>query len=366
MGDGYVWYSFGSDKSGPALAKALGFASGKKTPNPTQHSVIVGWGCKPGKGYDAGVFRREVAARRLRLLNSVDATEANRNKLAALQRLQKAEVPVPGFFPRAKGAGTKPILDAVKEGQLRFPLLGLTASNRGEPEFFYTAEDLSRAGEKVEYFRSFLPGTEYRVHIFRDTILAVQRKELADDPLEACAEDLHTKLNRRVEKDAQTRGILAPALITKEALKIILGEVADAIAVGPGHVERSVKKGWKLVDVSAAQTPAAVKECAVRALDALELDLGAVSVTIDSDERRPAPAVTAVTTAPALSSAHLSAYVQAIKEFARSRPEEKKPATAKSSGKKNAPRELTARLVEKVSELPEREAKRLLAFLSEE
>ena len=58
--EGYVWYSAGSNESGPLLAERLGFRSGNKTPIFERFNIVVGWGCKPGTKYASGKLAKLV------------------------------------------------------------------------------------------------------------------------------------------------------------------------------------------------------------------------------------------------------------------------------------------------------------------
>lgn len=362
---GYIWYSFGSDKSGPVLAEALDFAHGKKTPKPSEYGIIIGWGCKAGNTYDRSNFKKAVAERKLRILNSVESVEANRNKLETLKRMETAGVMTPGIIERDK-KDSQAVVKAIRSGRIALPLLGLTQFHKGKPHFFYTVEDIERADPGIEYFRSFVPGTEYRVHVMRNMVLLVQRKQLAKDPAQAASEELLSRLKRRVEKADNAEAQKALAAANPETMKIILEEIAPELVSGPSQIQRSVSMGWELVDVELKMVPEKVKAEAIRALDAVELDIGAVSVTMDDKDPHSRAVVTAVTTGPALSDKHLAIYVQALKDFAaNSGTKDPKPSVRKMTTRK-APKELVAKITEKVAELNEKDARRILAYLEAE
>lgn len=367
MKKGYVWFSYGSDKSGPALAEAVGFESGKKTPNPEEFENIIGWGCKAGSKYERSQFRKAIASGKLRVLNSVEAVEANRNKFESLAKMEAAGVMTPGFI-QVGADGVEEVSRAVLRGSLALPLLGLTFRHKGNARYFYTMEDLASgpATQGLEYFRTFLPGTEYRIHVLRDMVILAQRKELVKDPVEACAENLSKRLNKKCQASPELARVLTKDLRDTKTLRLVLEEVAEDLVASPNQIQRSVNQGWSLVDVPLAEVPDKVKQEAIRVIDALGLDLGAVSVTMDEKDPNSRAAATVVTTGPSLSDEHLQVYGQVIRDFtATSAGREEKTVQHRETEKK-VPKELLAKLTSKVADLSEREARRLLKFLEAE
>ena len=176
---GYIWYSFGSDKTGPILGEALGFGVGKKTPSFNKYDVIVGWGCKPGKKYDSEALAQLIAQNQVRVLNHPDSVAQNRDKLRMLHRFQALGVSVPGYLAfdpkRPQVASTTLIPTALEQGIISLPLVLLTKYNKGQPLFCYTIEDVKAAligntkkDHPLCYARTFDQGDEYRLHVFRE------------------------------------------------------------------------------------------------------------------------------------------------------------------------------------------------------
>lgn len=369
MTAGYVWYSAGSDETGPLLAEALGFEHGKKTPKPDKYPVVLGWGCKPGTTYKRGEFQKRVTMGQLRLLNAVEAIEANRNKVETLKILTAAKIPVPGFILLSGAtvvARVAETMKAVQEGKIAFPLMGHNLNHKGDPAICATEEDVKHAFQvgtehPLEYFRSFCPGTEYRIHILRDTVLLAQKKQLAEDPSKVFAENLSKDLRKKSEKDPAVREALAGGVPSVPALMAILEEAGADLVHGLGNLQRSVNRGWELVDVPLTEVPEGAKAAAISALDAVGLDLGAVSVTIDGDVAR----ITGIATAPGLSKAHLSVYVQAIKDFCAVKEKKASAARAGVAAAKASP-EIVARITQKLQGASAEMAERLLKALGGE
>lgn len=363
--NGYVWYSYGSDTTGPALADALGFKHGKKTPKFGDFDIIIGWGCKPGTKYNAAGLGELIKTGEIRVLNHPDAVHANRNKLAALGLMSEHGVSVPGFETDGNAnALFKATLKALEDGELEFPLLGLNSHHKGYPFFCYTVEDVERAMKstdpRVQYFRSFCPGEEFKIYVFRDTALAAEKKTLSADPQKQLAEHLRKKLQRRAKKgEAQLRA-------TAQELGWVAEELAGQLLTGPHHMQRSVTHGWELQGTPLDQVPKTVISEAIEAIEALGLDMGAVSVTQDEKYAR----VTNVTSAPGLSEEQMNLYVSAIREFAKAKkakPAKKEPVAreAKAEEEDAAPRELVARLKKKMSGLTKAKAAEVLKALED-
>lgn len=360
---GFVWYSFGSDSTGPKLAKALGFGSGKKTPRPQDHSIIIGWGCKAGEKYDPIQFQQAISSGALRVLNTPDALANVRNKRQMLALLQSRKVSVPGMV--APGAVTgnvfgQQVRAALESGVLAFPLVGMRESHKGEPSFFYTEGELGQGidrmlaeGDGPFYMRSLCPGEEYRVHVFRDMAILAQVKTPAKDPEAALIEDLKEKLYKRAEKAG-----LGAAPGQKLGMDFAIKELAPEILRGPSQLLRSVSKGWTLQDCDLNKVPEHAVMEAITALDAAGLDLGAVSLTVDGKVAR----VTNITSAPGLSDEHLAIYVAALRDFCTAKaPKGRKEAAAK--GEESAPAELLALLSRKVRGLSKAEVEAMLKTL---
>ena len=342
---GYIWYSFGSDTTGPKLAEALGFQSGKKRPEFGNYDVVVGFGCKPKDfvGPIAGV-----AEGNLRIINHPDEVDLNRNKVSALLRLHTAKVATPGMIVR-NDAGPKDFFEMVKagldSGMLCFPIVGAHSHHRGQAYFCYTLEEVQAAcatnssrkknAIKIDYFRSFCPGTEFRVHVLRDMAICAQMKTIASDPNKQTFESLKASLERKAKKEENGFDITGSGWW-------VLQEMVAELLRGPSQLLRSIGRGWTLEDVNLNEVPAPVVELAIEAIEAAGLDMGAVSVTFDEDVAR----ATNVTTAPAISGDSLNAYVGAIQEFMKDGAKTKKKTAAKK--KEGASPELIARLTRKL------------------
>ncbi len=368
---GFVWYSFGSDVTGKRLAKLLGYASGKKSVDFSAHKILLGWGCKPGEKFNAQRLSELVASRAIRIINPPAAVDANRDKVGFLKEMLAANIPTPGYVT-SKVGGTEALLAGVrkgiKAGTIMFPLVGHTTTHKGDPFFCHTEEDVQVAIQLMlkrprlaHYFRSFCPGTEYRVHIFRDEALAAQRKVLDKDPIKACSEDLMEKLKKKAAKEEQ------PIEISDSHLEWVVKQMAGELLSAASHLQRSVKRGWTYSNCPVDGGPDEAISVAMSAMEAARLDLGAVSVIVDGKTAR----VTNIQTAPALTDDQLGLYVAAIRDFAGSDVSAKPNRKAKSG--KTAPRgeekagvELISRLMRRLGDgISRKDAEEALKTLGE-
>ncbi len=353
---GYVWFSFGSDVTGKKLADTLGYASGKKGVDFSAHKILLGWGCKVGEKFDASSLAKLVTSGRIRIINPPASIDANRDKVAFLKEMAAHGLTVPGHVA-SKVGGTealgKRVEDGIRKGTIMFPLIGHNTLHRGDPFFCHTLDDVALAIQgmlsgdvrQAHYFRSFCPGTEYRVHVFRDEALAAQIKVLSGDPLKACAEDLRKKLARRAAKAEQ------PLQLSEEHLDWVIEQVAGDLLNSASHLQRSVKRGYVYNDLGVADVPDEVLSLAMSAMEAARLDLGAVSVVLDGKTAR----VTNIQTAPALTDNQLGFYVAAIRDFAGAdvvAPVGRKAKSRKTATRRgeSAPVELINRLMRRLGE----------------
>ncbi|KKM02427.1 hypothetical protein LCGC14_1784520 [marine sediment metagenome] len=313
---GFVWYSFGSDVTGKKLAEALGYASGKKAVDFSNHKILLGWGCKPSEKFNAQKLAQLVAERQLRIINPPASINANRDKVAFLKEMEAHKLPIPGYIA-SKVGGTEALFqrvqEGIKKGTIMFPLIGRSTFHKGDPFFCHTEEDIRSAIScmsddihQAYYFRSFCPGTEYRIHIFRDEALSAQCKILAKDPVKACSEDLVAKLKKKAAKEEQ------PIEISDGHLEWMAKQMAGELISAASHLQRSVKRGWTYSDWPVDRVPDEAISVAMAAMEAARLDLGAVSVVVDGKTVR----VTNIQTAPALTNDQLGLYVSAIRDFA--------------------------------------------------
>lgn len=304
----YVWHSASSDVTGQSLAKELGWIAGSKSPDFLKHAVVLGWGCKAGTKYSAQTAKERIEQGKLRVLNPVERVEFNRDKLAALEKMRDASIPITPFVAREPGQDfAVSIKKAIENGVLDFPLLGHNRRHKGQPAFIQTMEDIPAcvADPNIDYVRMIVPGTEYRLHIALDQVLCAQVKSPTDQPAQQVTEQVVARMQRGLSRAKLPN--IPPQTIGW------LGEwVANQLIGGPSRLLRSLGQGWELKDADLKTLPGIVSVAAIAAMDALGLDLGAVSVEVSGESFY----ISSVTTSPALTEAQVKIYAAALKEFA--------------------------------------------------
>jgi hypothetical protein len=338
---GHVWYSTSSDETATRLIEKLHYPGGRKAPAWSGCDILVNWGCRPKSDWSPADLNARITKGEVRVLNHPTHAGNARNKLDLLTRLHNASVATPGFADLTgmeadnTGARVNFVQEMLKAGKLTWPLLCLNAMNRGQPAFCYNYDELAHAFEQavssdkaIDYVRSLSDGTEYRIHVFRDTVLAAQKKVLAKDPVGTVAEALQKKVERQRcrAKDDEEKPV-AKSLKTAD-VKELVGFLAEELLLGPTHYQRSLGRGCELQDVPPKQLSKATTAVAIRAVDALHLDMGAVHVQ-ESGAENGVSLVTNVITNPGLGGKLLNAYAKAIEDFAGGKGAEKQipPAT---------------------------------------
>lgn len=314
---GYIWYSSGSDVTGTALANKLGFQHGKKTPQLDKLRYLIGWGCSAElrKLYDPAALRHAIEKGSLRVLNHPKNVGRIKNKLSMFHDLKEKNIPVPGFISLEKIPVAEVPLFFEAElaaGRIQTPCVGFSATNKGKPVFFWTAEDLRATYEDqnfskkhvngIAYLRSLFNGKEYRIHVFRNEALCAQVKVLNKDPFQATADSLFSKIKKTLKGQIN---------IEKPEVKMIVENLASDLVQGPSHLQRSLEYGWAMEDVSLQDVPNEIVSRAINALDAVDLDLGAVNIIEEGNSA----VVTNIISAPSLDDNKISLYQGAIKEF---------------------------------------------------
>lgn len=365
--NGYIWYSFGSDTTGPKLAEALGFQSGKKKPNFEDYDIIIGFGCKSKES--VGRINAIIEGN-LRIINHPDSVEFNRNKLRMLTNLCQAGISVPGIVARS-GLREKNFFEEVKDGLtngvIDFPIIGSSSNHKGATYFCYTLEDIQKtcvilnAESKkkntyaIDYFRSFCPGTEFRIHVLRDMAIYGQIKTPDNNPSKQTFESLKTYLSKKALKEKKGSKTIT------EDMEWTIRQIVPELLRGPSQLLRSIGRGWTLENINLKEIPTGIITEAINALDAAGLDLGAISVTYDGSVTR----VTNITTAPSISPMIMNTYVSAIEEFMKEDKTSKKKTGARKK-KEIASPELVARLTRKIRGIDIAKIEELLKTLDKE
>ena len=286
----YIYYSGATDVTGPRLAELLKVGSGKDFPK--DKDLVIGWGCKLKKDYKFPSVKK--------MLNHPNKIRVNRDKFAALTAMRKKNVPVADFVT-INQANT--LIE--KNG---YPLIGRRNYHQGGKHFWLIMNkaDLDAAkADGCQYVQSYINiKDEYRAHVAFGEVLYVARKVTQNDPGKAWKK-------QRIEKIEQKFDIEFDKLPKEQ--KKLLGDAIDLLSkehTNPDRIIRSNKRGWKFQGVAPTNVKKAVRETALAALKAIELDFGAVDLVLDLDGN---PFILEVNSAPGLEGTALEKWTAALK-----------------------------------------------------
>jgi len=317
----YIYFSGATDKTGGLLAEALDVQGGRNKPKGAQQ-IVIGWGAKTKEACNLG---------KATVINHPDAIRVNRNKFTALQLMQKAKVNVAPF---ADAAAT--VAELAKKGSaLGLPLVGRTNYHQGGGNFFtcltqtHVKETIGILNDKLKkkgYFQNYIDiESEFRLHIVNGEVIYAQRKVPRDNLKQAHVTDQTDKIKRMAEKKG--------AKIDDETLKFAMEYQGGKIA-GQDLIIKSNTRGYKFANVKLTNVAAE----AVKAVEALGLQFGAVDCALDTNKKA---WIIEVNTGPGLEGTAFKNYVAAfntmINDILNPAPAAKTAAGAKALKKTTAP-----------------------------
>ena len=297
--DVYIYYSGATDKTGAALAEALKASGGTKSPG-TSKKVVIGWGAKTKDKINLG---------KATAVNHPDLIRANRNKLTALQMMQKSKVNVAPFVASENVMAE---LDK-KNPTIGVPLVGRTNYHQGGANFFtcltrtHVGEVINILKNKLEkkgYFQNYIDvKEEYRLHVVDGNIIYAQRKVPRSNMKEAHVTDQMDKIQRMAEK----KGVKMDDATLKFAMEYQGGKLAS-----PDLVVKSNTRGYKFSSIKLENINKALASEAIKAVDSLGLQFGAVDCVMDTDGKA---WVIEVNTGPGLEGTAFKNYVAAFTDM---------------------------------------------------
>jgi len=227
-----IYYSGATDVTGKALADALGITGAKAKPTKA-FELVFGWGAKTKEAtnFPAGTT----------VLNHPDNIRNNRNKLKTLELLQEAKVNVAAFVSAEK------VLAELKKKKpaLKLPLVGRTKFHQGGKGFWMcnTEGQIKDAiGKGAQYFQNYIGiKNEYRLHVFKDTVIYAQKKAQRDNMEAAFSAQYGDKIKAAAEKSGQK--------LDEATLNYALGQVSKRVMPEPDMHIRSNTRGWKFISV---------------------------------------------------------------------------------------------------------------------
>lgn len=265
MEEVYLWYSGATDVTGKKMAEELGVACGKSAPG-NDRKVVVGWGTKTGS---QTVFEDGVA-----VLNHPDNIRLNRKKSDALRAMASAGVMVAPF------ASAMGFDEALKAERIMFPLVARKDFHQGGKGFWMCptrTHAVAAIREGADYFQNLIEIVdEYRVHVFCGKVLYAAKKSARskEETAEAYVrQELESQRTAAEKHGIRFDETTARAILSRQAARF----AAD----GPDMLIRSNRLGWKFEPVDVF--PEGMGGEAVKAVESLGLDFGAVDCCVDPD-----------------------------------------------------------------------------------
>ena len=299
----YLWDSNATDLTGKVLAAQLGAKETREKPkNINNGDVVIGWGTKTKEN----ISLSNTAI----ILNHPNHIRNARNKFKTLELLaanKDTSKTIPKFIAADK------IKDAMKRGTFSFPLIGRTNYHQGGAGLWtvLSAHHLEKALEEgAQYFVEYLPiDDEYRVHVFKGKVIYVQKK--VENPTE---EGWVAQRKEKIEDYAEKNKVK----INWDSVNYALGILAKEAQL-LDRIVRSNKRGWKFSHIKIADVPKALIDAAVKSVEVIGLDFGAVDCATAGKN----PYIIEVNTGPRLQGGTLEEYVKTFKAFFKDL--EKKP-----------------------------------------
>ena len=291
----YIWHSGATDITGIAIAEALNVGKGKTKPTGMQSvdDIIIGWGTKTSENVNLG---------NAKTLNHPNAIRKNRNKFSALEML-KADRELTSNIAKFLPSGT--VSRALDREEVSLPLIGRTNYHQGGKGLWtcLTKTHVERAiSDGAQYFQEYIDiKTEYRLHVFGGKVIYAVKK--VENPTEAgwMAQRKEKVLDYARKNNVDINGPTLDYVLTRLVKEAVL----------PDRIVRSNKRGWKFSNVVITSLPAALKNAAIKSVETVGLDFGAVDCAMSAGDH---PFIIEVNTAPGLQGTSFDKYIAAFRE----------------------------------------------------
>jgi glutathione synthase/RimK-type ligase-like ATP-grasp enzyme len=274
--------------------EALGCKGGRKKPANKDVCMVIGWGAKT---------KDNVALGSIPVLNHPDKIRDNRNKLGALELMQKAKVAVAAFTDNISKIGAAGSKTAVK-----LPVVGRTKYHQGG-KGFWTCPTMSQvqaaANEGASYFQNMIEiKDEFRLHTFGGKVVYAVKKVKR-----TTAEIEEAYIRHELDRQKNIAEHQNEAFSEEAVLPFLRRQAKKFAQDGANMLIRSNRLGWKFVRVKTIDK--ALEKEAINALKAIGLDFGAVDCCVDVKGK---PFIIEVNTGPGLEETPFNAWVEAFKE----------------------------------------------------
>lgn len=288
----YLWCSGATDVTGQALAEALNLELVKKKPRDLgRGDIVIGWGAKTKDNVNMG---------QAKVLNHPDKIRDNRNKFVTLQKLSEVrqlQSAINDFKPANE------IKNAINRGDMVFPLVGRTNYHQGGKGFWLCltlAHVDSAIQNGAQYFQSYADiDTEYRLHVAFGEVIYAQKK--VENPTE---EGWIAQRKEKIETYAQKNEVN----LDNDTVNYVLNRLVKE-AVLPDRIVRSNRRGWKFSSVAPNNIIRDLKNAAVKSVEAMGLDFGAVDCAKRTDGT---PMIIEINSGPGLQRTAFDKYTEAF------------------------------------------------------
>lgn len=315
-----IWFSGATDKTGKRLAEDLKISGNTKKPSGVD--VVIGWGTKTKKDVS---FPSNV-----HVFNHPDNIKANRNKFTALGLMAEAEQRV-AVKPFVAAKSVMAALDTTTS-DISLPLIGRRNYHQGGAGFWLclTKSMVNRAIEQgCQYFQNFIDiEHEFRLHIVNGKLIYAQKKVERDNMEEAFIAQTTDNVKNAAERNGTQ--------IDESTLELAAKQMAKKQSGHADLVVRSNTRGYRFSNVKLSSVNKNLMAEALKALEALKLQFGAVDCCIDTDG---SCWIIEVNTGPGLEGTSLKRYIDALGEMidkALNPPKPKKATKPKTTKKKTA------------------------------
>jgi len=293
----YFWYSGATDVTGKALVEALEAEGTRNKPRARTGDIVVGWGAKVNNSV---TFNRGIS-----VINHPNKILANRNKFKALTTMKNSAFNQVDYYI-ANFVSSNEVLDALRSNRLSLPLVGRTNFHQSGKGFWLCltkAHVQNATNDGAQYFQEYIDiKSEYRLHVMNGKVIYAVKK-VSNANIDHWIEQRKDKIVDYAEKNNVDLDNNTIAYV----LKIISKEVQL-----PDWIVRSNKRGWKFSSIRLNNISNRLKTAAIKAVDALGLQFGAVDCCVDQND---IPYIIEVNTGPGLTGTSFNKYVEAFREM---------------------------------------------------
>lgn len=288
----HIWYSGATDITGKALAEALNLTGIKTKPaNIAKGDIILGWGTKTKDKVNLGTAT---------VLNHPDKIRDNRNKLKSLKTMY-ANANLKASIATFCTAGD--VSGQLNDKRMKLPLVGRTKFHQGGKGFWLclTKQHVDKAiADGAQYFQSYIDiKDEYRLHVaFGSVIYAAKKVENANEA------GWIAQRKEKILDYAKKNNVDMNDATLDYVLKRMVKE-----AILPDRIVRSNRRGWKFSGIQLNNLIIALKNAAVKSVEVVGLDFGAVDCAISADGL---PYIIEINSGPGLQGTALQKYIDAF------------------------------------------------------